>query len=247
MGAEEFRQKARIQTPPRPHIQGEIKTTPRTHNRSKSKPIWIYYNRLIMAQRNEIINSKVSNNVSPAKPSRLGQIYDYMNTSIIQRSTKFNHPAGNVTDITTKINEYRLNNHIFNDQISRKYADDVMYNFLNAKKVPEITELDVVDEDRIKVFADLCLLHNLEIEQEKPEIITYIIIIIETWREVARTAQILDRLERKCPAQKGDLRRQRKFEELINKTSKVLDDLEEILALCGARLTDVSLLLNDKA
>jgi hypothetical protein len=59
---------------------------------------------------------------------------------------------------------------------------------------------------------------------------------------------ILDQLESKCPVQeKSNLRIQLKFEKLIGKTRKVLDDLEEILTACDAQLDDVTILLYDKA
>ncbi|CAB4433973.1 unnamed protein product [Rhizophagus irregularis] len=71
---------------------------------------------------------------------------------------------------------------------------------------------------------------------------------METWRDILRTAYILDQLESKRPEkEKGISRIQIKFEELNNKTSKILDDLEEILAACDANLDDVKILLYDKA
>ncbi|CAB4433971.1 unnamed protein product [Rhizophagus irregularis] len=132
----------------------------------------------------------------------------------------------------------------------REYdTDDVMKAILNVPKI-EAADLEVED---VNMFADICLLNHIltfdaEQNQERIEVISQILIIMETWRDILRTAYILDQLESKRPEkEKGISRIQIKFEELNNKTSKILDDLEEILAACDANLDDVKILLYDKA
>ncbi|POG73642.1 hypothetical protein GLOIN_2v1584057 [Rhizophagus irregularis DAOM 181602=DAOM 197198] len=147
---------------------------------------------------------------------RQQEIYNTMERTISQKSSNFNYPTVNITDIT-KI---------------------------------EAADLEVED---VNMFADICLLNHIltfdaEQNQERIEVISQILIIMETWRDILRTAYILDQLESKRPEkEKGISRIQIKFEELNNKTSKILDDLEEILAACDANLDDVKILLYDKA
>ncbi|UZO06358.1 uncharacterized protein OCT59_026683 [Rhizophagus irregularis] len=171
-----------------------------------------------------------------------------MERTISQKSSNFNYPTVNITDITVKVNEYRSNNQTLSKK--REYdTDDVMKAILNVPKI-EAADLEVED---VNMFADICLLNHIltfdaEQNQERIEVISQILIIMETWRDILRTAYILDQLESKRPEkEKGISRIQIKFEELNNKTSKILDDLEEILAACDANLDDVKILLYDKA
>ncbi|CAB4393733.1 uncharacterized protein OCT59_026683 [Rhizophagus irregularis] len=179
---------------------------------------------------------------------RQQEIYNTMERTISQKSSNFNYPTVNITDITVKVNEYRSNNQTLSKK--REYdTDDVMKAILNVPKI-EAADLEVED---VNMFADICLLNHIltfdaEQNQERIEVISQILIIMETWRDILRTAYILDQLESKRPEkEKGISRIQIKFEELNNKTSKILDDLEEILAACDANLDDVKILLYDKA
>ncbi|CAB4433970.1 unnamed protein product [Rhizophagus irregularis] len=179
---------------------------------------------------------------------RQQEIYNTMERTISQKSSNFNYPTVNITDITVKVSEYRSNNQMLSKK--REYdTDDVMKAILNVPKI-EAADLEVED---VNMFADICLLNHIltfdaEQNQERIEVISQILIIMETWRDILRTAYILDQLESKRPEkEKGISRIQIKFEELNNKTSKILDDLEEILAACDANLDDVKILLYDKA
>ncbi|RGB36077.1 hypothetical protein C1646_697940 [Rhizophagus diaphanus] len=179
---------------------------------------------------------------------RQQEIYNTMERTISQKGSNFNYPTVNVTGITVKVNEYRSNNQTLSKK--REYdTDDVMKAILNVPKI-EAVELEVED---VNMFADICLLNHIltfdsEQNQERIETISQILIIMETWRDILRTAYILDQLESKRPEkEKGISRIQIKFEELNNKTSKILDDLEEILVACDANLDDVKILLYDKA